>query len=113
MSNMNNECREYAKRVAEEAEAYYNGEMKDDDGEELGLYDYFADALDYEVILSSTKTLLAVRLFVTLGGPSCWIDTESREVICVWGADRAEYWIDGDVCDELENIVAKYMELDK
>lgn len=112
MSEMYNECREYAKRIAEEVEAYYNGETKDNDGEELSLYDYFADALDFEVILSSTKAVKGVRLFVALGGPSCWIDTESREVICVWGTDRAEHWIDGDICNELEEIVAERMELD-
>lgn len=112
MSKMNNECREYAKRIAEEAEAYYNG-TTNEDGEEVGLYDYFADALDYEVILSSTKTVKAVRLIVTLGGPTCYIDTELREVVCVWGTERASYYIDPGVCDELEGIVAECMELDR
>ena len=54
MNEMYNECREYAKRVAEEIEAYYNGTVNED-GEEVSLYDYFADALDYEVILTSKK----------------------------------------------------------
>ena len=76
MSEMNNECREYAKRIAEEAEAYYNG-TTNEDGEKVSLYDYFADALDYEVILTSRKTVKAVRLYITLGGPTCWIDTEA------------------------------------
>ena len=31
MSEMNNECREYAKRIAEEAEAYYHGNTNEDD----------------------------------------------------------------------------------
>lgn len=112
MKNMNNKCWEYAKRIAEEAETYYNG-TTNEDGEEVGLYDYFADALDYEAILNSNKTLTAVRVYVTLGGPSCWIDTEAHAVICIWGTDRAEYLIDGDLCDELEEIVAECMELDR
>lgn len=112
MSEMNNECREYAKRIAEEAEAYYNG-TTNEEGEELSLYNYFADALDYEAILSSNKTVKAVRLYVTLGGPTCWIDTEAHAVICAWGTERAEYSIDWDLCDELEEIVAECMELDR
>ncbi len=113
MSEMYNECREYAKRIAEEAEAYYNG-TTNEDGEEVGLYDYFfADALDYEVILASNRTVKGVRLYVTLGDPTCWIDTEAHAVICVWGTDRAEYLIDWDLCDELEDIVAECMELDR
>ena len=46
MSEMKNECREYAKRVTEEIEAYYNG-TTNEDGEEVSLYDYVADALDF------------------------------------------------------------------
>lgn len=111
MSNMNNECREYAKCIFEEAEAYYNGTINED-GEEVGLYDYFADALDYEVILTSQKTVKSVRLYVTLGGPTCWIDTEEHAVVCHWGTDRAEYPIDWDLCNELESIVAEVMGLD-
>ena len=49
MSDMKNECREYAKHVAEEIESYYN-----EGGEEISMYDYVAEALDYEVILTET-----------------------------------------------------------
>ena len=112
MSEMKNECREYAKRVAEEIEAYYNGTINEDE-EEVSLYDYVADALDYEVVLTSQKTVKAVRLYVTLGGPTCWIDTEEHSVICHWGTDRAECSIDWDLCNELEGIIAEYMELDR
>ena len=108
MSEMYNECREYAKHVAEEIESYYN-----EGGEEISMYDYVADALDYEVILTSQKTVKAVRLYVTLGGPTCWIDTEEHAVICHWGTDRAEYAIDWDLCDELEEIVSECMGLDR
>lgn len=111
MFEMKNECREYAKRVAEEIEAYYNGTINED-GEEVSLYDYVADALDYEVVLTSQKTVKAVRLYVTLGGPTCWIDTEEHAVICHWGTDKAECSIDWDLCNELEEIIAEYMELD-
>ena len=112
MSEMYNECREYAKRIAEKIEAYYNG-TANEDGEEVSLYDYFADALDYEVILTSQKTVKGVRLYVTLGGPTCWVDTEDHAVICHWGASQEEYPVDRDLCDELEEIVAECMGLDR
>ena len=112
MSEMYKECREYAKHVAEEIETYYNG-TANEDGEEVSLYDYFADALDYEVMLTSQKTVKSIRLYVTLGGPTCWIDTEEHAVICHWGTDRAEYAIDLDLCDELEEIVSECMGLDR
>ena len=112
MSEMKTECREYAKRVAEEIEVYYNGTINED-GEEVGLYDYVVDALDFEVVLTSQKTVKAVRLYVTLGGPTCWIDTEEHAVICHWGTDQAECSINWDLCNELEEIIAEYMELDR
>lgn len=112
MSEMYNECREYAKHIAKKIEVYYNGTVNED-GEEVSLYDYFADALDYEVILTSQKTVKGVRLYVTLGGPTCWIDTEEHAVICHWGADKAEYPIDWDLCNELEEVVAECMNLDR
>lgn len=112
MSEMYKKCWEYAKHVAEGIEAYYNG-TTNKDGEEVCLYDYFADALDYEVILTSQKTMKSVRLYVTLGGPTCWVDTEEHAVICHWGANQAEYPIDWDLCDELEEMVAECMEMDR
>ena len=112
---MKKECREYAQRVAEEIEAIYNGttEEENDDGEKISLYDYVADALDFEVILTSMKTVKSIRLYVTLGGPTCYVDTELHAVVCAWGVDRAEYALDWDACDELENIIAEYMEMER
>ena len=112
---MKKECREYAQRVAEEIEVIYNGttEEENDDGEKMNLYDYVADALDFEVILTSMKTVKSVRLYVTLGGPTCYVDTELHAVVCAWGVDREEFPLDWDVCDELESIIAEYMEMER
>lgn len=112
---MEKECREYAKHVAEEIEAIYNGttEEENEDGEEMSLYDYVADALDFSAIVSSQKTIQSVRLYVTLGGPTCYVDTELHSVVCAWGGDREEYPLDWDACDELENIIAEYMEMER
>ena len=112
---MEKECREYAQRVAEEIEAIYNGttEEENNDEKKISLYDYVADALDFEVILTSTKTVKSVRLYVTLGGPTCYVDTELHAVVWAWGVDRAEYALDWDACDELESIIAEHMEMER
>lgn len=112
---MKKECREYAQNVAEEIEAIYNGttEEENDDGEKMNLYDYVADALDFSAVVSSQKVVQFVRLYITLGGPTCYVDTELRAVVCVWGGDREEYPLDWDVCNELESIIAEYMEMER
>ena len=112
---MKKECREYAEHVAAEIEAIYNGttEEENDDGERMSLYDYVADALDFEVILTSTRTVKSIRLYVTLGGPTCYVDTELHAVVCACGVDREEFPLDWDACDELENIIAEYMEMER
>ena len=111
---MEKECRKYAQNVAEEIEAIYNGTTEEEnDGEKMSLYDYVSDALDFEIVLTSMKTVKSIRLYVTLGGPTCYVDTELHAVVCAWGGDRAEYALDWDVCDELENIIAEYMEMER
>ena len=112
---MEKECREYAQRVAAEIEAIYNGttEEENDDGDKMSLYDYVADALDFSAIVSSQKTIQSVRLYVTLGGPTCYVDTELHAVVCAWGGDLAEYALDWNACDELENIIAEYMDMER
>ena len=112
---MEKECRKYAQRVAEEIEAIYNGttEEENDDGEKMSLYDYVADALDFSAVVSSQKTIQSIRLYVALGGPTCYVDTELHSVVCAWGGDREEFPLDWDACDELENIIAEYMEMER
>jgi hypothetical protein len=112
---MKKECKEYAQNVAEEIEAIYNSttEEENDDGEKMSLYDYVANALDFSAIVSSQKTVDFVRLYITLGGPTCYVDTELHAVVCAWGGDREEYPLSWDACDELEDIIAEYMEIER
>ncbi len=112
---MKKECREYAQNVAEEIESIYNGttEEENDDGGKMSLYDYAANALDFEVILTSMKTVKSIRLYITLGGPTCYIDTDLHVVVCAWGTDREEFPLDWDACDALESIIAEYMEMER
>lgn len=104
------ENREYCRRIAEEIEEYAAGKMVDDDGNELSLYDYLTDVLDYEFIVNSRKKYESAKIWVALGGPNVWIDTAERAVKLAWCTDREEYMLDGDVCEEIDDIMQEIYE---
>ena len=104
------ENREYCERVAEEIEECAAGKMVDDDGNELSLYDYLADALDYEFTIDSRKEYRAAKIWGALGGPTVWIDTAERAVKLAWGTDREEYPLDWDVCEEIDDVMCDVYE---
>ena len=115
------ENKEYCKRVADELEAYAAGRMwrdvetgeekemdfdaASDDDEQLSVSDYLADVLDYEITIDSRLEYKSAKIWVTLGGPNVWIDTADKAVKLAWGADRAEYAIDLDTCDEIDEYI--------
>lgn len=104
------ENREYCKMVAEEIEEYAAGKMVDDDGNELSLYAYLVDVLDYEFTIDSQREYKSAKIWVTLGGPNVWIDTAERAVKLAWGTDREEYPLDWDACDEIDDIMREIYE---
>ena len=104
------ENREYCKRIAKEIEECAAGKMVDDDGNQISLYDYLFDVLDYEFTIDSRKEYVSAKIWVTLGGPNVWIDTAERAVKLAWAADREEYPLDWDVCDEIDDIMREIYE---
>ena len=104
------ENREYCKRIAKEIEECAAGKMVDDDGNQISLYDYLFDVLDYEFTIDSRKEYVSAKIWVTLGGPNIWIDTAERAVKLAWGADREEYPLDWDVCNEIDSIMQEIYE---
>ena len=103
-----NENREYCKRVVEEIESIYKGEWINEDGEEMTLYDYFSDVLDFEYTIDSRKEYRSVKVWITLGGPNVWIDTADSCVHLAWGSERESYLLGFDVRDEIDNIFEEY-----
>ena len=115
------ENREYCKRIAQELEAYAAGRMwrdvetgeekemdpetVSDDFEQLSIYDYLADVLDYEITIDSRLEYKSAKIWVTLGGPNVWIDTAEKAVKLAWGTDRAEYPVDLDTCEEIDEYM--------
>ena len=99
---------EYCKRIAEELEQYINGEISNDEGETLSLYDYFSDILDFDFIINSRLEYSAVKIYVALGGPTVWIDTYSRSVELRWGNEEASYYLTSDIIDEINDYWEEY-----
>lgn len=113
--------RAYCKRIADEIEAYASGKVYrcsecgeihysesghcpdcEGEGEQLSLWDYFEDVLDIEWTIDSRREFLGARFYVTLGGPTCWIDTRSKSVELRWGGESACYSLDWDTAEEVE-----------
>lgn len=101
---MKNECRNYAESIRNDINSLYNGETVD--GCE-SLIDYLCDALDVEYTFSSQRQLIGVNVYVTLGGPTCWIDTRHGEVVCCWGTDKESAWLASEICDEINSFMAE------
>ena len=104
---MKNECTKCAESIRNDLNKLFDGETVD---ECESLIDYLCEnALDIEYTLDSNKQLIGVRIYVTLGGPTCWIDTRNGEVVCAWGTDRAAAWLASEICDEINDFYAECM----
>lgn len=80
----------------------------EDYAEQASLYDYIADAYDFEVTrggLSADSPIRGVRVCVAFGGPNIYIDTNECAVKLYWWSDRAEYAIARDACDALDELI--------
>ena len=101
------ENREYLERIREEIENYYNG-FENEDGEEVGLYDYLSDVLDYEITINSMLEYSSCKVWIALGGPNVWIDTREREIKLAWGGERDGIYLDSDICDEIDSYFEEF-----
>lgn len=136
MDKFKEENYNYCKRVAEELEQYCSGrlykcpeceeiteqkDLSDDlicqncseklgESEPLTLYDYFNDFLDVEYIIDSSGNYIGSKIYITLGGPTVWIDTRTAEVRLRWASESASYPIDFDIRDEIDSIFEEFYE---
>ena len=102
MTNSKSETFNYALSIAKDIENIYDGKEVDGVSD---IYDYITEnVLDVEYTLDSNKELIGVTLYVTLGGPTCWIDTRRQEVVCHWGSDSDSVCICSDVCDYINDF---------
>jgi len=105
------ENKKYLQSIREELEAIYKGETLTEEGEQKSFYDYISeDVLDYDFTLNSQKELTGCRLWVTLGGPNVWIDTNDNEIKLAWGTDRESDWLPSEIAEEINDIMREFLQ---
>lgn len=124
--------REHCKRIAEDVHDYATGRcyrcsecnetltLPDDVGdkyrcpdcgtvhevsdlEQLSIWDYMENALDFRYIVERDKTVRSVEVCVGFGGPNIWISTESQSVELYWWSDRASYPLSLEAVNALDD----------
>lgn len=105
------ELKKMCESIREELEQLYSNEWTDEereqrqeDGEACDLYDYFNDCLDIEYTISSYGDYLGATIWVTVGGPSIWIDTRENEIKGRWGSDAVNIWLPSEISNEIDNF---------
>lgn len=73
-----------------------------DDLEQLSIYDYMEDALDWRYTVARDKTFRSVEILMSFGGPNIWVSTESQSVELYWWTDRASYPLSSEAVDALD-----------
>lgn len=75
----------------------------DDCNEQATVYDYLADALDYDITISSTGDYRGVSVCVGFGGPNIYIDTNTGNVELYWGTTKAFWSLSYSVIDAIND----------
>lgn len=81
------------------------GDVDESELEAVSIYDYFerTEIYDIEYRIGSDKEYRSVALMVACGGPNIFIDTKSKLVHLHWWTEYAEYPLDYDAVDEIDN----------
>lgn len=100
------DTRNYVEGIREELEAIYNGTTEEERyGEQMNIYDYVNECLDFNITLNSDMTYSSCKLYITLGGPNVWIDTADHEIKLAWGNERDSIWLPSEICEEIDSIM--------
>ena len=108
MTNTKEELRRMMQGIRHDLELAFEGELKNEDGEPVDLWEYLEDGLALDYRVGPDKSPIACRVWLTLGGPNIWVDTETDSIHGAWGSDREEIYIDS----ELSNAILESMTLD-
>jgi predicted RNA-binding Zn-ribbon protein involved in translation (DUF1610 family) len=86
------ECGAQVDLIGEESEPW----------EEVSFYDYFEGGIyDVEFRIGSDREFRSVKIMVACGGPNIFIDTAAGAVQLFWWTDRAEFPIDPDTVEAI------------
>lgn len=90
------------KSVCEDKVKTLADEIEDNAG---NLYDYLLNnMIEAEYIVDFKGRFKDVRVYMTLGGPAVWIDTEECAVRLTWSGTEAFWGLTDDVVSEVREI---------
>lgn len=90
-------------------ELCYQGKLNNDDGEPVDLMEYLDDALDVDYRVDCNREPIGCRVWLALGGPNIWIDTEQDSIFGAWGTDRDRIYIESELSEAvLEALTADW-----
>ena len=105
---MKNENRQYLLGVNEDLEKYFEG-IENEDGDVVGIFDYLdEEVLDFEITIDSRCTYQSCKVYLTLGGPTVWIDTANRSLNIAWGTDNDSIYIENAISDWIDMYYEEY-----
>lgn len=103
------DLRKYLEGVKAEIVEYYESFLDEESGEEKSIYDYLAEnVLDSEYTIDSNYNYKSCRLYITLGGPTVWIDTREQEIKISWGTEKDAIWLPSEICEEIDSIQEEF-----
>ena len=97
--------REELEEMREELEAIRE---KLDNGEATDLYSYFRDALDITYYISGNGEYRGVAVTITTGGPHIEVDTNDMAVKLWWGGYKAQWNINRNTAEAIDEIFEEY-----
>lgn len=80
-----------------------------DNGYPCDMWEYFQDVLDVNFIIDINKKYRSAKIYVTLGGPNIWIDTDTATIQGRWGSTSVEVPISYNLRDEIDYVVEHYL----
>ena len=91
MTNTKEELRRMMQDIRHDLELAFEGD----------LWEYLADGLARDYRVGPDKSPTACRVWLVLGGPNIWVDTETDSIHGAWGSDREEIYIDSELSDAI------------
>lgn len=73
--------------------------------EQVSIYDWLQDALDWDYIISSDREYKACRIMVAFGGPNIYVDTLRGSVDLYWWGESASYDLSSQACYEIDEAM--------
>lgn len=100
---------EMPETVGDKFKCYHCEEVNDVDRfEQLSIHDYLDDILDIDFTVNRYKEYQSCSVCIGWGGPNIYIDTDDAYVKLYWGSTREQYPIKYETRDEIDEWAQEY-----